>query len=76
MRTKTPLLTEQLRRAIATSGETRYAISKATGVGQDTLCRFVNGERGLSMEAMNALGQYLGLELVRKQRRRKAKKGR
>ena len=68
-------LTEQLRQAILTSGKTRYAISKATGVGQDTLSRFVHDERGLSMEAMDAIGQFLGLELKMKRPVRTQKKG-
>ena len=77
MSKKTAPLTEQLRQAVLTCGETRYAISKATGVSQVTLSRFVHGERGLSMEAMDALGQYLGLELVARRRlaKRPAKKG-
>jgi len=58
------LLTEQLRKAINTCGQSRYAIAKATGVGADTLSRFVNGERGLSMEAMDAIGKHLGLRIV------------
>jgi len=76
MSKKTAPLTEQLRQAILTCGETRYAISKATGVSQVTLSRFVHGQRGLSMEAMDALGQYLGL-MVTAQRsaKRRTKKG-
>lgn len=67
-------ISEQLREAIAASGKTRYAISKETGVGQDTLSLFVNGKRGLSMEALDAIGQCLGLWIVAKQP--EAKKGR
>ena len=73
MKSKQIPLTDQLRRAIETCGETRYAIAIATGVDQSTLSRFVNGERGLSMEAMDALGEYLELEIVTK--RRPPKKG-
>ena len=57
-------LTEQLRQAILNCGQTRYAISKATGIGQDKLCRFMNGERGVSMSVMDKLGEYLGLHIV------------
>lgn len=67
-------LTEQLRQAIKTCGETRYAIAKATGVDQSTLSRFVSGERGLSMEALDAVAEHLGLELADK--RRPKRKGR
>ncbi|NUQ63988.1 MAG: helix-turn-helix domain-containing protein [Pirellulales bacterium] len=72
MKTSKPL-TEQLRQAIIESGETRYKISKATGIGQDVLSRFVHGERGLSMDVMDTLGQYLELELRRRPAKRKAK---
>jgi DNA transposition AAA+ family ATPase len=61
---KNMLLTDQLRQAIESCGKTRYALAKETGVGADTLCRFVNGERGLSMEAMDAIGKCLGLRIV------------
>jgi plasmid maintenance system antidote protein VapI len=66
-------LTEQLRQAILESGQTRYAIAKATGIGQDVLSRFVRGERGLSMESLDKLGLYLGLRIVREGRRPVAK---
>ena len=74
MKKKSLPLTEQLRQAVVNCGQTRYAISKATGVGADTLCRFVNGERFLSAEAIDALGEYLGLE-IRKRRATKEKDG-
>jgi len=56
-------LSDQLRRAIETCGKTRYAIFKETGIGQDTLSLFVNGKRGVSMDVLDRLGEYLGLEL-------------
>jgi hypothetical protein len=68
-------LTDQLRQAISTSGKTRYAISKETGIGQDTLSLFVNGKRGLSMEVMDKLGECLGLRIVADNSKSKAKKG-
>ncbi len=66
------LLTDQLRQAIDDSGQTRYRISKETGINESALCQFYNGNRGLSMESMNALGEYLGLRIVMD---RKTKKG-
>ena len=68
MSTGRPPLSEQLRAAIEDSGETRYAIAKATGIDQSVLSRFVNGERGLSLDAIDTLGDYLKLEIVRKRR--------
>ena len=70
---KNTLLTDQLRQAIESCGKTRDALAKESGVGADTLCRFANGERGLSMEAMDAIGQCLGLRIVAE--KPKTKKG-
>lgn len=60
----TKLLTDQLRQAINQSGLTRYQIAKATGIDESALAKFYNGHRGLSMEAMNALGEFLELTIV------------
>jgi transcriptional regulator with XRE-family HTH domain len=57
-------LSEQIRRCIVESGITRYRISKETGVSQGTLSQFVNGRRGLSVEAMDLIGVFLGLSVV------------
>lgn len=57
-------LTDQLRNAIKDSGLTRYRISKETGISEATLSKFHLGQRGLSMEALNALGECLQLTLV------------
>jgi transcriptional regulator with XRE-family HTH domain len=67
-----PRLSEQLRDAIEKAGVSRYEISKATGVSQSTLSKFVIGTRpGLSFDAMDRVGEYLGLEIVKKQPRKK-----
>ena len=57
------LLTDQLRQAIDDSGLTRYRIMKETGISEPTLSKFYLGHRGLSMEAMNALGECLQLTI-------------
>jgi len=61
---RTKLLTDQLRKAIDDSGLTRYRISKETGISETALALFYNGQRGLSMHAMNSLGQFLELEII------------
>jgi len=68
-------LTDQLRRAINDSGLTRYRIAQETGIDESALAKFYNGKRGLSMEALNALGKCLELkiELGRKPKRQKGK---
>lgn len=65
-------LSEQLRAAIEKADVSRYEISKATGVSQSTLSKFVLGTRpGLSFDAMDRVGEYLGLVLVKKQPKKK-----
>ena len=56
-------LTDQLRQAIEESGLTRYEIAKQTGIDESALAKFYNGHRGLSMEALNALGECLQLTI-------------
>jgi transcriptional regulator with XRE-family HTH domain len=58
------LLTDQLRKAIDDSGLTRYQIAKATGIDESALAKFYNGHRGLSMAALNALGEFLQLTIM------------
>jgi hypothetical protein len=70
----TKLLSDQLRHAIDASGLTRYRISKETGISETTLALFYNGHRGLSMRAMDTLGEFLELEII--MRRKPSKKGR
>ena len=60
---RSKLLTDQLRQAIDDSGLTRYRIAKETGISESALAQFYNGHRGLSMEALNALGEFLQLTI-------------
>ncbi len=57
-------LSDQLRQAIDDSGLTRYEIAKQTGINESALAKFYNGHRGLSMEALNALGEFLQLKIT------------
>lgn len=59
----TKTLTDQLRKAIDECGLTRYRISQETGISEATLSKFYLGQRGLSMEALNALGKCLQLTI-------------
>jgi transcriptional regulator with XRE-family HTH domain len=63
-RSRSTLLTDQLRQAIDDSGLTRYRIAKETGISESALSQFYNGNRGLSMEALNALGEFLKLTIT------------
>ncbi len=71
---RTILVTDQLRQAIDDSGLTRYRIAQETGLSESTLAQFYNGHRGLSMNALNALGEFLDLKIVLG--RKPGKKGR
>ncbi|MHB8897715.1 MAG: helix-turn-helix domain-containing protein [Thermoguttaceae bacterium] len=62
--TKKETVTERLRRAISESGSTRYAISKATGIPESTLSRFVAKGGGVSAGNLDRLCEHLGLRLV------------
>ena len=61
---RTILVSDQLRQAIDDSGLTRYRIAQETGISESTLAHFYNGYRGLSMNALNALGEFLDLKIV------------
>lgn len=60
----TERLSDQLRELIERAPMTRYRISKLTGISQAVLCKFVQGERGISTESWDRLGMCLGLRLV------------
>jgi transcriptional regulator with XRE-family HTH domain len=61
---RTNLLADQLRQAIDDCGLTRYQIAKETGIDESALAKFYNGRRGLSMDALNALGDFLKLTIT------------
>jgi hypothetical protein len=57
-------LTRQLQAAIAATGQSLYSISQATGVAAPILQRFVNGERGITLDTAGKLAEFLGLSLL------------
>ncbi|MDX2146875.1 MAG: helix-turn-helix transcriptional regulator [Planctomycetota bacterium] len=57
-------VTDQLRQAVEQCGQTRYAISKATGIPASVLSRFVASGRGLRSENFDKLCTHLGLVLT------------
>lgn len=58
-------VSETLRRELERCGQTRYAVSKATGIPESVLSRFIHGQplRGANLDK---LADYLGLVLVTK----------
>ena len=57
-------LTRQLQAAIASTGQSLYAIAQASGIAPPILQRFVNNERGITLETAGKLADYLGLSLL------------
>lgn len=73
MQAMAPIL-DDIRAAIKASGKTRYAIAKDVGISQSQLCQLMAGTKGLSVEAVERLAEYLGLEIeIRPKRRRKGR---
>ena len=62
-KTKRKTLADQIRQAMIDSAKTQYRIAKDTGISQPLITRFVNGDRGISLETADKLIEYLGLEL-------------
>jgi transcriptional regulator with XRE-family HTH domain len=61
-------LSDQLRRAIDESGLTRYRIAKLTGIDESALAKFFNGQQGLSLEAIDKLGECLDLTITKRRK--------
>ena len=67
-------LLEAIKKQVETSDKTRYRIAKESGVTASQLSRLMSGERGLSIESLEHLADYLGLEVIlRPKRRRKGR---
>ena len=63
-------LLQQIIDAIEESGESRYAISKGSGVAASQLSRLVRGQAGMSADNIDRVANYLGLEVVVRTKRR------
>lgn len=68
-----PRASDQLRDIIRDCELSRYEISKRTGIDQSALTRFMSGERGLSMEALDTLAEYLELDIISRRRSKGAR---
>lgn len=53
----------RIREAIASSGLSINRLAKDSGISQPILCRFVNGQRTMTLATASKLIEVLGLEL-------------
>jgi transcriptional regulator with XRE-family HTH domain len=63
-------LLNAIRKAIQASGKTRYAIHKATGIDQGQLSKLMKGQAGLSLDSLEKLAGFLGLEIIIRPKRK------
>lgn len=57
-------LSDQIRQVIDASGQTRYRIAKETGISHAMMSRFMSGERGFSMDSLDILADFLGMNIT------------
>jgi plasmid maintenance system antidote protein VapI len=70
------MIIETIRKQIEScrkKGKTRYRIAKETGVGEDQLCRIVQGKT-CTVETADILLKYFGLTIAKKKRSAKRKR--
>lgn len=59
-------ISDQLRKAVRQSGKSVYRIAKDCGIAEPHLHFFLNKERGLGLDNIDRLADYLKLELCPK----------
>ena len=70
MAKKREKMSDRIRTVIKSAEQSQYRIAKETGIEQSTLSRFMSGERGLSMDALDTLFEYFDLEVVSRRKQR------
>lgn len=63
-KTKRTTLSAQLREAIQSSELSMLAVARGADLDKATMSRFMNGHRGLRLDAVDKIGVLLGLRLV------------
>ena len=66
-------LSEQIREAVRSSGLSMLAVARGAEIDRSTMSKFLSGERGLSMSALDRLGEFLDLRIVAGKRRKERK---
>lgn len=68
-------LLNELRNIIAKAEESRYSMSKATGISESHLAQFMAGSKGLGHAAVDTLLAHLGYEIIVKKKKPGNRKG-
>ena len=64
-------MSDRVRAEIERSKLSRYRIATETEIEESALSRFMSRDRGLSMEALDALFEFFNLDVVRRGRKPK-----
>ena len=64
MPTKKTTMSERIRAEIERCTVSRYRLAQETDIEESALSRFMSGQRGLSMEALDALFEFFDLDVV------------
>ncbi len=56
-------LTDAIKAAIIKSEQSPYAIAKGAGIARSQLSRLLNGESSITVETLERLADYLGLQI-------------
>lgn len=64
-------MTDAIKRAVRDSGQSLYAICKATGLNEDSLSRFMRGKQSLRLDLADSLAAYFRIECHRTRRKGK-----
>lgn len=57
-------LTNEIRAAVKASDQTPYAIAKGANVARSQLSRLLSGESGMTVDTIERLADYLGLQIT------------
>lgn len=57
-------LVQQLQAAISSTGKSLYSVAQESGVAAPVLQRFMNGQRGITLDTAGKIAAYLGLSLL------------
>lgn len=62
-----PTMSDVLRNTIQASGKPLLTIEQDTGIDRRSIGRFLRGERSLRLDKADALAEYFGLELRKRE---------